>query len=34
MPLFKKSQQVADNLRTICDLIPEDNDFLQDVSRF
>ena len=29
MPLFKKSQQVADNLRTICDLIPEDNDYLQ-----
>ena len=29
MPLFKKSQEIADNLRTICDLIPEDNDYLQ-----
>ena len=31
MPLFKKSQEIADTVRTICDLISEDNDFLHDV---
>ena len=31
MPLFKKSQEIADTVRTIFDLSPEDNDYLQDV---
>jgi len=31
MPLFIKAKEIADTVQTICDLIPEDNDYLQDV---
>ncbi|MGZ5262620.1 MAG: hypothetical protein ACXWCF_02400 [Kaistella sp.] len=31
MPLYKKSEEIADTIQTICDLIPEDNEYLQDV---
>ena len=31
MPLFKKSEEIAQTVRTICELIPEDNDYLQDI---
>ncbi|WP_332023945.1 hypothetical protein [Kaistella sp.] len=29
MPLYKKAEEISQTVRTICDLIPEDNDYLQ-----
>lgn len=30
MPLYKKAEEISDTVRTICDLIPEENKFLHE----
>lgn len=31
MPLYRKAEEIFHTVKTICDLIPEDNEYLQDI---